>query len=472
MDSELIAWRVEAGRFADVQLMAELQRVARVDRRCEARILVLLAEVEVRELYLAQGYSSLFGYAVSVLRMSDAQACFRIGAARVARRYPVALEMLVEGALSLSTIKLLAPKLTAENHAQLLERARGMTKQEVEHLIAEIAPKPDVPTRLRKLPARGPRTRSAQAELVPSPPPVAQQTNVAADIARALLVPQFTTPQAATASAPAAVTAPSVVSAPAAATAPSVATAPSAVTAPAVVATLVETAAVTPHAAASFVLEAPRASCSVLSPGRFKLELTVDQAVFDQMMALKHMLKHRVPSGDLGVILARAITELSEKVRKQRFAELSKPASGARAQASRNEVLETPSVRAPRGHLSTRASHNDALTAAAGPSHRGGGAEHGPDKTKRRSRYVPRAVVRDVFARDGGQCTFVGVNGQRCTERAMLELDHVNAFALGGSQTPDNLRVVCRAHNGHFATLAFGAAHMRTKRTQARSQLA
>jgi|GEM_PF-6120319 len=37
MDSELIAWRVEAGRFADVRLMAELQKLARVDRRSEAR---------------------------------------------------------------------------------------------------------------------------------------------------------------------------------------------------------------------------------------------------------------------------------------------------------------------------------------------------------------------------------------------------------------------------------------------------
>ena len=111
MDSELIAWRQQAGRLVDVRLMAELQQLVQVDRSCEAHPLVLLAELDERQLYLAQGYSSLFRYAVSVLRMSEAQAYLRIRAARVARAYPVALEMFVEGALNLSTLKLLAPTL-------------------------------------------------------------------------------------------------------------------------------------------------------------------------------------------------------------------------------------------------------------------------------------------------------------------------------------------------------------------------
>jgi len=257
MDSELNAWRVGAGRLADVQLMAELRQLARVDRRCEARILVLLAEVDERELFLAEGYSSLFRYAVCVLRMSEAQAYLRIGAARVARSYPAVLETLVEGALNLSTVKLLGPQLTAENQATLLERARNKTKREVELLVAEIAPKPDVQTRIRKMPGRPGQSGSLQAELVMSAAPDVQDTTVAISIAPAGMAPHA-----------------------AAATAPAVA------------------AAVAPRGAAAFALESPRASCSVLSPGRYRLELTVDQALFDQMMTLKHLLKHRIPSGD------------------------------------------------------------------------------------------------------------------------------------------------------------------------------
>ena len=50
----------------------------RVDRRCEVRVLVCLAEVDERKLFLAEGYSSLFGYATAVLRMSGAQAYLRM----------------------------------------------------------------------------------------------------------------------------------------------------------------------------------------------------------------------------------------------------------------------------------------------------------------------------------------------------------------------------------------------------------
>ena len=55
LDSELLLWRAEAERFVDARLMAELQQVARMDRRCEARVLVLLAEVDERALFLVGG---------------------------------------------------------------------------------------------------------------------------------------------------------------------------------------------------------------------------------------------------------------------------------------------------------------------------------------------------------------------------------------------------------------------------------
>jgi 5-methylcytosine-specific restriction endonuclease McrA len=227
-----------------------------------------------------------------------------------------------------------------------------------------------------------------------------------------------------------------------------------------------------PRAAAAFALESPRASCSVLSPGRYRLELTVDQALFDQMMTLKHLLKHRIPSGDLGLILGLAIKSFSERVCKQRFAELSKPAAGARAQASRNKVPEAPSAGASQNEVlaesSARASHDEAPAAATRSSQRGSAVEHRVDKVERPSRYVPREVVRAVFARDGAQCTFVGADGKRCAERGMLELHHVKAFAHGGATTPDNLKVVCRSHNSYFAVQDFGASHMRMVRAQTR----
>jgi hypothetical protein len=95
--------------------------------------------------------------------MSEAEAYLRIQAARLGRRFPLVVELLGQGALHLTAIKLLGPHLTLDNHAQLLERARGKRKREVELLVAEIAPKPDVPSRMSKLPNHASALRAAHS---------------------------------------------------------------------------------------------------------------------------------------------------------------------------------------------------------------------------------------------------------------------------------------------------------------------
>ena len=80
-------------------------------------------------------------------------------------------------------------------------------------------------------------------------------------------------------------------------------------------------------------------------------------------------------------------------------------------------------------------------------------------KTKRPG-YVPRAVRREVFARDGEQCTYVDADGHRCPARGFLELDHIDASAHGGEDAAVNLRVRCRSHNALYAEQVFGRAHV------------
>jgi 5-methylcytosine-specific restriction endonuclease McrA len=77
-----------------------------------------------------------------------------------------------------------------------------------------------------------------------------------------------------------------------------------------------------------------------------------------------------------------------------------------------------------------------------------------------RSRHVPAAVRREVWARDGGQCAFVGRDG-RCPERARLEFHHVVAYADGGATNVSNLELRCRAHNQYEAELTFGPWKLR-----------
>ena len=71
------------------------------------------------------------------------------------------------------------------------------------------------------------------------------------------------------------------------------------------------------------------------------------------------------------------------------------------------------------------------------------------------ARHIPAPVRREVWARDDGQCAFVGAAG-RCTERGFLEYHHVVPFADGGATSADNLELRCRAHNAYEAERWFG----------------
>ena len=160
-------------RLGDVELVAGLCRLASEDRALTARLLLHLAEVDARGLFREQAFSSMFEYAVEALHMSPDEAYVRLRAAKLAREFPLVLSLLARNELHLSAIKLLAPHLTQENHAELLERARCKSKRAVELIVAELAPKPDVPSVVRKLPAtRAPEAAPEQtaAEIAPAQP--------------------------------------------------------------------------------------------------------------------------------------------------------------------------------------------------------------------------------------------------------------------------------------------------------------
>src|SRR3989442_10205624 len=130
--------------------------IARCEREATASVIAHLAELDDRRLYLGAGFSSLFTYCCSVLHLSEPAAYNRIEAARAARRFPVILGMLGEGALSLATVRLLASHLTADNHQELLAPAAAKSKRQVKELLVRYFAQPDVPPSARKLPAMKP----------------------------------------------------------------------------------------------------------------------------------------------------------------------------------------------------------------------------------------------------------------------------------------------------------------------------
>lgn len=161
--------------LSDDELLIRLSSVLKISRRVESVLVAHIAEVDRRRLYAKEASPSMFQFCVDVLHLSEAETYLRIAAARASRRYPILLKMLEDGRLHLSGIGVLAPHLTDANCDDLLARATHKTKREIKELIAEIAPKPDVPPRIRKVPDR------KETEQPPSPelPEQAHQTDPA-----------------------------------------------------------------------------------------------------------------------------------------------------------------------------------------------------------------------------------------------------------------------------------------------------
>jgi hypothetical protein len=142
-----------------------------------------------------------------------------------------------------------------------------------------------------------------------------------------------------------------------------------------------------------------------LAPERYKVQFTVTRETYDKLRRVQDLLRHTIPNGDPAAIFDRALTLLLKEVERTK------------------------------------------LTAAVRPRPKA--------PPKEAARHIPAAVKREVWARDAGQCAFVGTNG-RCAERGLLEFHHVVPFAAGGPATTDNIQLRCRAHNTYEAELFFG----------------
>ncbi len=79
------------------------------------------------------------------------------------------------------------------------------------------------------------------------------------------------------------------------------------------------------------------------------------------------------------------------------------------------------------------------------------------------SRAIPQPIRDKVYARDEGRCRYVDPDGKRCGETRHLHIDHIRPFARGGKHTPENLRLLCSAHNQLLAEREFGEWGAQTK---------
>jgi hypothetical protein len=272
-----------ASGLSDSDLLARIVALAGKEREASVELVAHLAVLEVRpSLFASQGCGSLFSYCTEVLRLSEDAACNRIEAARACRSFPVILDHLASGAMSLTSVRLLRRHLTPENHEAVLARACGRSRREIEALVAELAPRPDVPSSVRKLP---------NVTRAPAPTPIPVTTLPSTRVAAAIVgspepLQPFTPPP---------------------------------------------------------VVPTRRPIVETTSPERYRVQFTIGKESHEKLRRVQALLRREIPNGDPGAIFDCALTLLLEKVERTKLGAAKKPRPGA-IRPGTDRQLRTPVV--------------------------------------------------------------------------------------------------------------------------------
>ncbi len=237
-----------------------------------AELLAHLGEVDARRLYAPRACSSMHRYCVQRLGMSGGAAYTRIGVARAGREFPFLLEVIGAGRLHLSGAVLLVPHLEGAGHRGLIEAACGLGKRDIERMLAARAPKPPVPTRIRRLPRAG-ATGVQGSGCAPGGGASATAVGAALESERS----------------------------------PGSGSGPS---------TGLEAGAAPP---ALRLTPPPRARIEPLSADTYRVTFTATQAVVEGLEAVTALLSHAIPSGNINAVLETVLADAQERLIKRRF---------------------------------------------------------------------------------------------------------------------------------------------------------
>ena len=346
--------------LSDDEVLANLGVVIGSRRKITAQLVAYLGEVEARQLELREACSSMYEFCCRKLKLSEGSAHRHIAAARVARSYPIVLDLLHEGRIHVTALSMLQTHLSFENHAEMLEAACDKSKAEVQLLIRSRFPKKDVADSIRPMPV--------QAKLGGDAVTAGQSAGDAAQSVAA-----DSGPAAALAAA--------------------------------------DRSAAGASRLATAEPQEPRSRVSPLSAQRFHVQFTAGAALKDKLERALDLMSHSNPKRDLATVIERGLDLLLADLEKKKLGKTDRPRRSA-------------------------------------------GTKHGD---------FSRRARREIYERDGEQCTYVSPSGERCRARAFVQLDHENPRACGGAGTTRNGRLLCRAHNLFEAEKVFGRKYIQSR---------
>jgi len=381
--------------LSDNALLEKVEELIRRERRITFNVVIHLGEVERRRIYVHEGYASMFDYCTRGLGYSESAAYRRIKTYRCIRDYPDVADLMRSGKLTITTAAMIAGVMNRENYADLLRTASGKSQRDVQKIVAGLKTGKPFRDRIRSVVIERPAVplMAATPEL-----PAVQSSTDDKKLGQINLRHEGknnpTSPRARLSDGRP---------------------------------TIADTDAAQGEAPQG---DAPRGGTPP-KPERttcYKVTIAADEEFMQMYRRVRSIQSIKAnPGKDIAATFKALMSEF----------------------ITRHAPEEKQARRAKRTQAKARRASTRKL-----PDRSVAQATH--ENPKPRSRTIPARVKDKVLMRDKYQCTYVGSGGARCNATQHLQFDHVVPFARGGGHIPDNLRLLCSAHNRREAKGAFG----------------
>ena len=195
----------------------------------------------------------------------------------------------------------------------------------------------------------------------------------------------------------------------------------------------------------------PRDRTRVLTEEKVHIAFTADLVLLRKIERLKVLTCHQNPQGRYEALFEKAVDLALDKLDPERKTQR------AVAKAARRGSSQRPPSPSLRGRAQAVFQVGPGASEERTPEVPKTPAPESQSKNSKISRYIPQEVRRQVWVRDQGRCQFRDPrSGKVCNSQYLLEIDHRFPFSLGGTHTPENLRLLCRVHNQYRAERLFG----------------
>jgi len=423
-------------KLSDSALLKRLNTLAERERVTTLEILLHLSEVDRRELYLAQGFSSLFAYCTGHLGFSESAAGRRVRAARCTGKHPEICALLRTNEVNISTVSKIAGFIDGKNKRALLNAIRGKSQREVDRVVAWYQPGRRIRDRVRPVAILKTVSWDAALESDSSSALSPGVSSVVGPLSSHDLAPAHSHVRLQERQA-----------------------------SHARIRTKAfgkwqeiyrrsggkKLATAGNNAAAGNGGETPTANDTsntrkqTIVEQKFELKFAVRPEFMKKLDEVKALLSNRYPTGIefeqlFGVLLDEFIDRHSPRKKQER-----------------REKRKTKRANAGiAGKTNVKSAGNEKTNATQRSKSRPGKPRQATNPPNKRTRYIPPATRDRVYTRDDGTCTYVGANGRRCNSTWGLQIDHIKPYARGGANRVDNPRPLCGKHNRFAAERIYG----------------